>query len=111
MHKINKLKEFRRSKVCNGKWAKRSFEKAKALGNHFANPHDDEGIAFIESPDQLDLPITPFTPTEVRGIVYKLHINKATGYDLIILKELPPSGDKYLTQLYNSIVRLSFVLR
>ena len=49
-------------KDCNGKWAKTSLEKANTF---------DEVIEFLESPDQLDLPITPFTQTEVRGIISK----------------------------------------
>ena len=58
------------------------------FGDHFSevfdpfptqNPaHDDEVIEFLENPGQLDLPITSFIQTEVRGIISKLNIKKAS---------------------------------
>ena len=63
------------------------LEKAHTFENHSPkvlnafnsqNPaHDDEAIELLESPDQLHLPITPFTQTQVRGIISELNIKKS----------------------------------
>ena len=75
------------------------------------NEQEDEIIiAFLESPDQLDFPITAFSINEVKTVISTLNAKKAPGYDLItakILKELPITGLKFITQLFNAVLRHS----
>jgi hypothetical protein len=50
-------------------------------------------------------PIPRFRCTDKETIINSLHSKKSSGYDLItvlILKSLPPTGIKYLAQLFNS---------
>lgn len=53
-----------------------------------------------------------FSKAEVSAAIKKLNCKKAPGYDLIIgrvLQELPEIGYIYLTQFFNTILRLHFV--
>lgn len=108
----------------NGKRARNDKEKADTFAKHLCNvftpfsnnstQSDDRCIyEFIESPYQMDMPIARFTQKEVHRTILE-HINpkKAPGYDLItgkILRELPETGIKYLTQLNNAILRICYV--
>ena len=68
-------------------------------------------MAFLESSGQLDFPITAFSINEVKTVISKLNAKKAPGYDLItakILKELPITGLKFITQLFNAVLRHSY---
>lgn len=103
-------------------WAKTNTEKAELFAQHLEavftpNPRqisieeEDEMHVFLDETHQLDLPIKSFTKSEVSAVIMKdLSSKKAPGYDLItgkILKELPANGFKFLTQVFNSILRTS----
>jgi hypothetical protein len=80
-------------------------EKATAfaayLSNVFTTPQaNDNNITenivktFLDSACPMTLPITPFSPTEVKEGINKCKSHKAPGFDLItgqVLKELPPN--------------------
>jgi len=58
-----------------------------------------------------DIPTNPFTVNEIKIIINHLNPKKAPGYDLItnkILKMLPETAIKYITQLCNAVVKGSF---
>jgi hypothetical protein len=110
-------------RLADGKWARDYKEKAQAFANHlqtvfqpFPSAITDEQEAeiteFIEAPFQLDLPIKPFKLNEVKEILQnKLDPQKAPGWDLItgrILKELPDKCVRYITIVYNAILRNSY---
>ena len=57
-------------------------------------------MAFLESPGQLDFPITAFSINKIKSVISKFNVKKAAGYELItanILKELPLTGLKFIT--------------
>jgi hypothetical protein len=61
----------------------------------------------VQTPYQLELPITRLTRTEIQTAIHSLNPKKSPGYDLLtskILQELPPIGIKYLTQLFNAVL-------
>ena len=101
-------------------WAKTAKEKATLFGDHFAKVfepfppqlpnQDDEILEYLNSPNQLCMPISSFTYAELKKAISKLNVKKAPGYDLItgkILKEMPPQGITFITQLFNAVLRLS----
>ena len=101
-------------------WAKSDQQKANLFGEHLSKvfepfqsqdqQHDSDILEYLDSPAQLDLPINPFHVNEVKTAISKINIKKAPGYDLItgkIIKELPPTGVLFLTQLFNAIIKLS----
>src|SRR5436190_1777997 len=106
----------------DGSWAKNNRDKAEVFASYFTkafkpNPPDNhfdnsELIQeYIDSPNQLCLPISPFKPSEVKVIINGLKCKKAPGYDLItgkVLKELPRKGIIFLTLIFNAILRLEY---
>jgi hypothetical protein len=71
-------------------------------------PEDEEALMqLLETPYQLEPPINRLKRAEVQEVINRLNPNKSSGYDLItgnILKELPTTGIKYLTQLFNAVL-------
>ena len=54
-------------------------------------------------------PIAPVTLNQVTDITRSLNTKKSPGYDLItakVLKELPTIGFKYLSYIFNTVLRL-----
>lgn len=106
----------------DGSWAKSSFDKAETFASYFANvfkpnpaennyDNSEEIQEYLDAPNQLSLPISPFKPSEVKLIINSLRGNKAPGYDLItgqVLKELPRKGIVFLTLIFNAILRLEY---
>ncbi|KMQ86419.1 reverse transcriptase [Lasius niger] len=107
----------------SGKWAKSNEEKAELFANNLNKvfapnlreipPEEEEEIhQSLKSDYQPGQPIKKFNIKEIEKIILTdLNIRKNPGYDLItakILKELPSIGHRYLTHLYNAILRTSF---
>lgn len=106
----------------NNKWARNDQEKADMFSNHLKNVFtpfpstisqaDEKEIEdFLDSPFQMELPIDKFQTREIKSIINELHVKKAPGFDLItskILKELPEKGIKFITILFNAIIRLEY---
>jgi hypothetical protein len=106
----------------DGTWAKSDLEKSEAFAEYFAgvfkpnspnvNPSDLEILEYLDTPNQLELPIKPFMPAEVKDIIKNnLNAKKSPGYDLItgkILKELPLKGLLLLTAILNAILRIEY---
>jgi hypothetical protein len=104
----------------DGTWAKSDFEKSEAFAEYFAgvfqpnspniDANDLEILEYLDTPNQLELPIKPFMPAEVRDIINNnLNAKKSPGYDLItgkILKELPLKGLLLLTAIFNAVLRI-----
>ena len=94
------------------------MQKANLLAKHFEavfKPHPPEAppaeeqqiLHSLASPDSLPL-VRPFKKTEVRKALNQLRKAKSPGYDLItgrVLQELPETGMRAITQLFNSILR------
>uniref|UniRef100_A0A2S2N814 Putative RNA-directed DNA polymerase n=1 Tax=Schizaphis graminum TaxID=13262 RepID=A0A2S2N814_SCHGA len=60
----------------------------------------------------MSLPTNHTSPSEILHIINKLHNNKAPGHDLItnrIIKNLPKKSIIFLTFIFNSILRLSYI--
>lgn len=106
-------------KKSNGLWAKTNIEKAKLFATHLSDvfqPYspsaqiDDSKIyELLDSPGQMNFPIKPVTCKELEKLI-KQQPNKikSPGYDLItvkILKELPLLGIKYITQIFNAMLK------
>lgn len=105
-----------------GKWARSNAEKAQLFAEHLSEvfkphktecPSEDDNINdFLNSADQLEMPIKSFKKKEIRSMINKnLNPKKSPGYDLItgrIIKELSNRGIKYITQLFNAIMRLEY---
>lgn len=104
-------------------WARSEQEKADTFAEHLSNvfqPHPYEG-----PPDHQEMVMellnmtgvkeaTPwnFTEKEVRRTILNANPKKSPGYDLItnkILQELPESGKRLLTAIYNGITKLRFI--
>jgi hypothetical protein len=96
------------------KQCRKSTRIAKHLADVF-QPHPSENepeveealIQLLESSYQLELPIKRFKRAEVQEVISNLNPTDSSGYDLItgkILKELPITGIKYLTQLLNAVL-------
>lgn len=104
----------------DGTWAKSDLEKSEAFAEYFSSVfqpnssniiHDDlEILEYLDTPNQLELPIKPFTTSEVRDMIKNnLNAKKSPGYDLItgkILKELPLKGLLLLTAIFNAALRM-----
>lgn len=107
----------------DGTWAKSDEDKAKLFAEHLSGvftPNLDMGSSktkeiidgLSEAYELENEDFKEVTQSEVKSIIRKLDINKAPGYDLItakIMKELPDIGVKFLTQVYNAILRCKFV--
>lgn len=106
----------------NNKWARNDKEKADMFANHLTNVFkpfpsiisqaDEEEIeAFLDTPFQMDLPMDKFQSREIQSIINELSVKKAPGFDLItskIIKELPEKAIKFITILFNAIIRLEY---
>lgn len=105
----------------DGTWAKSAKEKAETFASHYEEvfkPHaidsdlERDIYEFLDSPNQLEMPIKSFTPSEVNNVILKdLNPKKAPGYDLItgrVLKELPRKGIVFLTIIFNAVLRLQY---
>ena len=106
----------------DGSWAKSTLEKAAAFSRYFSEvfkpflpdpqADDDDIINYLESPNQMSLPIKSFKPSEVTNVIRnEISSKKAPGYDLItgkILKELPRKGILLITFIFNAILRLEY---
>ena len=116
--RIPPLKDFK------GSWAKTNSEKVQVFAEHFSKVfepyqsqdviNDNEIEKFLHSAGQLDFPISSFTYHDVKNAISKLNIKKSPGYDLItgkILKELPPTGVRVLTHIFNATLRHSYFPR
>lgn len=108
-------------KTSNGVWARTDQDKTNIFATHLesvfsppslGNPQQKQCfLDFLDAPGQLDFPVRCFTKAQVKRECAKLKKNKAPGYDLItakVLQELPESGYKYLTQLFNAINRCAY---
>ena len=111
-------------KDSKGSWAKTNPEKVQVFADHFSKvfepfpsqdvTHDNEIEEFLQSAGQLDVPIPNFTYQDVKRAIAKLNIKKSPGYDLItgkVVKELPASGVRVLTHIYNATLRHSYFPR
>jgi Reverse transcriptase (RNA-dependent DNA polymerase)/Endonuclease-reverse transcriptase len=106
-------------KKTDGTWAKTDAEKADVFAKYLAEvfePHpvldtdsEREVKQYLEAPLQLDLPIKPFTVSEIKDTIWsKLGLHKAPGYDLItavVLRNLPRKTLVLVTLLFNAILR------
>jgi hypothetical protein len=56
------------------------------------------------------LPISRLTRTEIQSAIHSLNPKKSPGYDLLTSKTLQelPIGIKYLTQLFNAVLYLTY---
>jgi hypothetical protein len=81
---------------------------------HPSESEPDQALTqLLETPYQLEPPINHLKRAEVQDIINTLHPNKSSGYNLItskIIKELPITGIKYLTQLFNAILLTGYFL-
>jgi hypothetical protein len=105
-------------RTSQGTWARSNVEKAHSFAEHFANvlqPHpsenqleeEEELMQLLKTPYQLEQPINRLKRAEVQEVISSLNPKKSLGYDFItgkILKKLPTTGIKYLTQLFNAVL-------
>jgi hypothetical protein len=105
----------------DGSWASADDEKATMFAEHLVGvfqpnadilnrDHCTSVQQVVDSPLQLEPPAKNFTPSEIMNEILHLPLKKAPGYDLItseVLRELPRKGIVFLTQIFNSILRVS----
>lgn len=120
----NKLKRPQRHippiKMNNGEWARTEKEKASTFGEHLQKTfqpypseipdfENDEITKFLNSPLQMDVPIKNFSISEVKTATnQQLNPKKTPGHDKItgkLLQELSSKGYRYITYLFNGILR------
>lgn len=107
----------------DGHWARNNEEKAEVFAEHFervfqpypSETSDEENnniLSYLESPLQMNRTITKFSILEVKTVIKReLNPKKAPGYDLItgkVLQELPDKGIRFLTYLFNAILRTGY---
>lgn len=105
----------------DGEWARSAEEKAEIFAQHLTEvftPHpgevqtEDEIHQVLNETYQMELPLKKIKMHEVIKIIkHDISPKKAPGYDLIngsILQNLPKKGWKFLTQLFNAVLRTSF---
>jgi hypothetical protein len=119
--KIMKFNNTQSPLQKNGTWVKTDEGKAELFSTHLSStfiPYEDvkddnfvnEIEEYLSSPLLLSLPPEPFTLAQVKGAINFLPTKKSPGYDLItgeVLKELPEIGIRYITYLFNAILRTS----
>jgi hypothetical protein len=95
------------------------MQKANLLANNFETVFQPYSPEIPEAEDQqifnaltsaglLYTPVRPFKITEVRNNIHKQCPAKSHVYNLItskVLQELPKTGIRAITQLYNGILR------
>jgi hypothetical protein len=93
-------------RTTQGTWSRSDIEKANTFAEHLANvfePHRSENyrveeetlIHYLETPYQLDPPLSRLLRSEVHAVVKNLNPKKSPEYDIItvkILQELPVVG-------------------
>lgn len=102
-------------------WARSDTEKATEFAKHLqkvfvplpsSDPENDSKVTeYLESPNQLCLPLKAVSPKEVNNEIKALPTGKAPGYDLLdstLLKNLPKKGVLFLVRLFNACLRLSY---
>lgn len=112
----------------DGNWARTDKEKASLFANHLTNTfmpflpetpeeEDEENeeaeiLQFLDESSQMASPIEHFKIKEVKYTIQKeINPKKAPGFDLIngrILKELSEKGMRYITILFNAILRIGY---
>ncbi|GBP64657.1 Probable RNA-directed DNA polymerase from transposon X-element [Eumeta japonica] len=107
----------------DGSWARSDHERVDAFAEHLTNvfkPHPYEGPpehekmvmeCSREAAAESTMP-KKYTTKEVRRVIQKANTKKSPGYDLItnkILKELPNSGVRLMTEIYNAMTKLQFI--
>lgn len=110
-------------RMANGAWAKSNADKAELFAKHLEKvftpnsginlrEEEEEILQYLDTKCQHETTINKFTINEVKKVILTdLNIKKSPRYDLItgkILKELPDVGFKFLTQLYNAVLRNNF---
>lgn len=106
----------------DNKWTRTSEEKAQLFAEHLSNvftpnPASDINIEntineVLEQAFQLDPPLKPISPNEIKRCIRNLKDKKSPGYDLItkeILKELPKKGIVYIAKLFNAVIRIQYI--
>ena len=109
-------------KMRNGQWARSNIDIANTFAEHLADvfqpfprdvsilPSDDIAIQNNIPQSVNDIqPITPVTLNQVTDIIWSLNTKKSPGYDLItakVLKELPTIGIKFISYIFNAVLRL-----
>jgi hypothetical protein len=103
-------------RTTRGTWARTSTEKVLTLADHLTSvfqphpsenpPEEEEALSLqLKILYQLKSPLSRFHRSEVQTVISNLKPKSSPGYDLItgkILQELPPTGIKYLTQIFNA---------
>jgi hypothetical protein len=107
-------------KTSRGTWVRTNTEKAQTFAEHLEsvlqphpsrNDHEEHLILQLEIPHQLEPPPRRFRRSEVQAVINNFKAKRSPGYDLIvgkILQELPPTGVKYLTQLFNAAMPIGY---
>lgn len=104
-------------KTANSTWLRTDQDKAEAFARHLEDtfrPHDLQSTVPPISDTFTASSLTPpprITQKEVAKIIKNLKTNKSPGFDLIngrILKELPPKAIRFLTIIYNRLLRLNY---
>jgi hypothetical protein len=76
------------------------------------NTHEEAILKQLNIPHQMTTPLRKIRVQEVEHIIQSdTRPNKAPGYDLItgkLLKELPRTGLRAITQIFNAIFRLEY---
>src|SRR5204862_4697938 len=110
-------------KLADGNWARDAKEKANAFANNLQTvfkpfpsviPDEEEATInnFLDAPFQMDLPIKNFKYTEVKTILqHNLNPQKSPGFDQLtgnVLMELPDKCVRFITIVFNAILRNSY---
>ena len=107
-------------KTLKGKWARSNPEKATAFAEHFENvfkpfpskcsTEEEKFIhEYLRTPIEQIQNIKPIKVAETSNVIHNLNTKKTPGIDSItgqILKELPSKAKRYLTILFNAMLRL-----
>lgn len=102
-------------------WARSAKEKADVFADFLQSVFktnesndlstEEEIKEFLQSPQQMSLPIKPVSPKEVARQIKALENLKAPGFDLItaeILKKITPKGITLITIIFNAMLRLQY---
>lgn len=105
---------------ADGTWARTDNDKATTFARHLEEvfqPHpsgltaeeDEEIRTYLATPYQMSRPIQPIKTSEIKNHIAKnLNVKKAPGYDCItgkVIKELPDEALRYITYIFNGILR------
>ena len=107
----------------DGHWARNNEEKAEVFADYFEKvfqpypseitDEDNNNIqSQLESPLQMNHSITKFSIFEIKSVIQReLNPKKTPGYDLItgkVFQQLPDKGIRFLTYLFNAILRTGY---